>query len=68
LIYGIDPHARGRLNAAYMTSIFLAGSCGSLLAGITYFYGGWPLTAATGVASGLALLAYFATEARREVR
>jgi len=64
LIYGIDPHARGRLNAAYMTSIFLAGSCGSLLAGITYFYGGWPLTAATGVASGLALLAYFATERR----
>jgi predicted MFS family arabinose efflux permease len=64
LIYGINPQARGRINAAYMTSIFLAGACGSLLAGITYFYGGWLLTAASAVAFGLVLLAYFATEPR----
>lgn len=65
LIYGIDPKARGRINAAYMTSIFLAGAVGSLLAGVTYFYGGWSATAATGAAVGLALLAYFTTERPR---
>jgi predicted MFS family arabinose efflux permease len=64
LIYSIDPAARGRINAAYMTSIFLAGAAGSLLAGVTYFYGGWLGTAATGAVTGLALLAYFATEPR----
>jgi predicted MFS family arabinose efflux permease len=64
LIYSIDPEARGRINAVYMTSIFLAGAGGSLLAGLTYFYGGWLGTAATGVCLGLALLAYFATEPR----
>jgi predicted MFS family arabinose efflux permease len=66
LIYSLDPNARGRINAIYMTAIFLAGSIGSLLAGATYFYGGWPATAATGVAFGLALLAYFATERKAE--
>jgi MFS family permease len=63
LIYGIDPAARGRMNAVYMTSIFLAGAVGSLLAGVTYFYGGWEVTAATGVALGLLLLALFAGDA-----
>jgi MFS family permease len=64
LIYGIDPEARGRINAVYMTSIFLAGAGGSLLAGVTYYYGGWLGTAATGVVVGALLLLYFATEPR----
>jgi predicted MFS family arabinose efflux permease len=64
VIYSIDPNARGRMNAAYMTVLFLAGAAGSLLAGITYFYGGWLATAATGVAFGLVLLGIFATEPR----
>jgi predicted MFS family arabinose efflux permease len=64
LIYAIDPAARGRINAVYMTAIFVSGACGSLLAGVTYFYGGWMLTAGTGAAFGIALLAYFATEPR----
>jgi predicted MFS family arabinose efflux permease len=64
VIYGIDPEARGRMNAVYMTSIFLAGAVGSFLAGVTYFYGGWTATASTGVGLGLLLLALFATESR----
>jgi predicted MFS family arabinose efflux permease len=64
LIYGIDPAARGRLNAVYMTTVFVAGAAGSLVAGITYFYGGWELTAATGVACGLLVTALFVAEPR----
>ena len=62
IIYAIDPKARGRINAIYMTSIFVSGACGSLIASLTYFYGGWMLTAGTGAALGVALLAYFLTE------
>jgi predicted MFS family arabinose efflux permease len=64
IIYSIDPNARGRINAVYMTSMFVAGAIGSLFAGITYFYGGWFLTAATGFTFGIGLLAAFATERR----
>ncbi len=62
VIYGIDPEARGRINAVYMTSIFIAAAIGSLLAGITYYYGGWEATAATGGAFGVLLVALFAWE------
>jgi predicted MFS family arabinose efflux permease len=64
LIYGIDPAARGRLNAVYMTIIFIAGAAGSLVAGITYFYGGWELTAAAGVALGFVVVVLFAAQPR----
>ncbi len=56
VIYGIDPAARGRINAVFMTSIFVAGAIGSLLGGATYFYGGWAATAATGGLAGLVLV------------
>lgn len=62
MIYGIDPEARGRINAVFMTSIFVAGAIGSLLAAITYFYGGWLATAATGGGFGVMLLALFLIE------
>ena len=62
VIYGIDPEARGRINAVFMTSVFLAGACGSLLAGVTYFYGGWPATATTGALFVIAVLASYARE------
>ena len=68
VIYGINPEARGRINAVFMTSIFVSGAIGSLLAGITYFYGGWAATAATGAGAGLVLLALFAVEQRQIVR
>jgi predicted MFS family arabinose efflux permease len=64
MIYSLNPSARGRINAVYMTAVFVAGAIGSLLAGVTYFYGGWTATAATGVGFGLLLLAFFATEPR----
>ena len=64
VIYGLQPEARGRINAVFMTSIFIAGALGSLLAGVTFFYGGWTATAATGGACGLVLVVLFALEQR----
>jgi len=60
IIYSLDPAARGRVNAVFMTSIFISGSLASLLAGATYYYGGWPATAIAGVLIGLVALTLFA--------
>lgn len=65
-IYSLPGEARSRLNALFMTSVFLGGAAGSALAGWSFFYGGWPLTAAIGAALGVAALAFYATEFRRQ--
>jgi predicted MFS family arabinose efflux permease len=62
IVQGIDARARGRLNAAYMTVIFLCGAGGSALGSLTYYRGGWGLTAAVGTLMALAMFAVFATE------
>ncbi len=62
IIFSLNENARGRLNAVYMTIVFLLGSAGSALAAATYFYGGWWTTAASGAGLGLAVLLIFATE------
>jgi len=49
VVQGLDAHARGSLNAAYMTVIFVCGAIGSSLASVTYFNGGWWLTVGVGV-------------------
>ena len=41
LIYPLRSDARSRLNTAYMTCYFLAGSLGSVLSTVVYFGGGW---------------------------
>jgi predicted MFS family arabinose efflux permease len=58
LVYGIDPHARGRINGIYMTAIFLAGALGSLLSGALYYYGGWWATMLAGAAFGIVLVVF----------
>ncbi len=35
------PEARNRLTAAYMTSYFIGGALGSLVAGYAYKHSGW---------------------------
>ncbi|TXR49214.1 MFS transporter [Phyllobacterium endophyticum] len=64
IIFSLDDQARGRLNAVYMTIVFLLGSAGSALAAATYFYGGWWTTALAGAAMGVVVLLVFATERR----
>ncbi|NWA07804.1 MFS transporter [Pseudomonas gingeri] len=40
-IYALDANSRGRLNALYMTSIFVGGAFGSAIASSVYERGGW---------------------------
>jgi predicted MFS family arabinose efflux permease len=62
IIFSLNDAARGRLNAVYMTIVFLLGSAGSAIAAASYFYGGWWATCLTGAAMGLTVLGVFATE------
>jgi predicted MFS family arabinose efflux permease len=54
-IYALDPASRGRLNALYMTSIFVGGAIGSALASGLYERHGWEGVIALG--AGLPVLA-----------
>ncbi|MCZ4077245.1 MFS transporter [Rhodococcus sp. H36-A4] len=42
LFYPLRPDARSRLNTAYMTTYFMAGSIGSALSVLAYTQFGWP--------------------------
>jgi predicted MFS family arabinose efflux permease len=64
-IYGLDPASRGRLNALYMTSIFLGGAIGSAAASSIYEQGGWPLVLRIGSAIPLVALIGFVINDRR---
>ena len=63
--YGLDPTARGRINAGFMTSIFIGGASGSFLGALLYAAGGWSWVAITGTALGFAALALLALEHRQ---
>lgn len=63
-VYSLAPEQRGRLNAIYMTLVFLCGAAGSMIATSSYAYGGWHLTTLIGAGLGLVALAVLATEIR----
>ncbi|MDH0729867.1 MFS transporter [Pseudomonas sichuanensis] len=58
-VYALDPASRGRLNALYMTSIFLGGAVGSALASGVYAHFGWAGVAMLGAALPVLGLAAF---------
>lgn len=64
VLFSIDPEARGRINAVYMTVVFLAGALGSMLATFSFEQGGWTATASVGAAIVTAALLLFLTERR----
>lgn len=64
VLFSIAPEARGRINAVYMTVVFLAGALGSMLATISLDHGGWTTTASVGAAMVTAALLLFLTERR----
>ena len=58
-IYALDAKSRSRLNALYMTSIFIGGAIGSVIASALYDHGGWRwIVIAGSVFPLLALLAF----------
>jgi predicted MFS family arabinose efflux permease len=57
-VYALDPASRGRLNALYMTSIFIGGAVGSAVASSLYEQAGWHGVVLLG--AGLPLLALIA--------
>ena len=65
VIFSVASEHRGRVNAIYMTCLFIGAAIGSVLGTATYHRGGWPATGATGAGIGLLLLVLFAFEARR---
>ncbi|MFC3441776.1 MFS transporter [Sphingobium rhizovicinum] len=52
LIFSLDPHARGRINAAYVTVMFVIGALGSVIGSVTFEAGGWSASAMAGAAIG----------------
>ena len=62
VIYSIRGEARGRMNAIYMTIVFLLGAGGSAVATLAYHAGGWRAAMLTAAAIGALDLALFATE------
>ena len=64
-IYALDANSRGRLNALYMTSIFIGGAVGSSLASSLYERGGWGAIVICGSALPLIALACLLFNSRR---
>ncbi|WP_413726818.1 MFS transporter [Sodalis sp. RH16] len=68
-IYTLPAEARGRLNGLFMTSVFLCGSGGALLAGALFSREDWPGVAAAGcVVSVLALVSFAAVKTLGHVK
>ena len=68
VIFSVAAERRGRVNAIYMTCLFIGAAIGSVLGTATYHRGGWPATAGTGVAIGAALLVLATLEQRMQRR
>jgi predicted MFS family arabinose efflux permease len=64
-IYSLDPASRSRVNALYMTSVFVGGAIGSGLASVLYRHGGWQWVGIAGSILPLLALIRFAVDSSR---
>lgn len=67
-VYALDAASRGRLNALYMTSIFIGGAVGSSIASLLFEQAGWQAVALVGAALPLLALVAFGLHARQGAR
>ncbi|MEB0078734.1 MFS transporter [Pseudomonas sp. CCI3.2] len=67
-VYALDANSRSRLNALYMTSIFIGGAIGSAVASVLYEQGGWLWIVLVGSALPLIALISFLLNAISERR
>ncbi|MGF6574844.1 putative MFS family arabinose efflux permease [Paraburkholderia sp. GAS333] len=58
-IYALHAASRNRLNALYMTNIFVGGAFGSALASPLYEHGGWPMVGAVATAFPVIALIHY---------
>ena len=65
IIFMSPPEQRGRVNAIYMTSIFMGGAIGSVAGTILYHSGGWEAAAIAGLLLGAVPFALFMVELAR---
>jgi predicted MFS family arabinose efflux permease len=56
IIYRLAPHARSRINSAYMVCYFLGGALGSIAGGLAWSLGRWSAVCELGAGFGLAAL------------
>ncbi|WP_447892236.1 MFS transporter [Pseudomonas marginalis] len=64
-IYALDANSRSRLNALYMTSIFIGGAFGSAIASSVYEHAGWLGVMLVGSAFPLVALLRFLSASRQ---
>ena len=57
-IYRLQPEARSRLTAGYMTAYFIGGASGSLASAAAYTHGGWLGVCGLGLGLSVAALLY----------
>ncbi|WP_257604421.1 MFS transporter [Pseudomonas sp. UMAB-08] len=67
-VYALDATSRSRLNALYMTSIFIGGAFGSAIASVLYDHGGWLWIVVAGSAFPVVALLSFLKNASGERR
>ncbi|MBX8539631.1 MFS transporter [Pseudomonas cichorii] len=63
-VYALDAASRSRLNALYMTSIFIGGAIGSSVASVLFDHGGWVWISVVGTALPLSALLGFLRDSR----
>ncbi len=62
VIFSLPGEDRGRVNAVYMTIVFLLGAGGSAVATLAYHAGGWVGAMTAGTVLGVIVTLLFATE------
>ncbi|MFN3817822.1 MFS transporter [Blastomonas sp.] len=65
-VYSLAPQFRGRINAVYISLMFVGGAIGSGIAPLLYAYAGWAACAGAGAGFALLALAVWATEPREQ--
>lgn len=65
IVYKLEPEARSRINAVYMTSYFIGGAAGSALGSLAWQRGGWAGVCVLGVVLALAAAVVWIQDARR---
>ncbi|MGK9171666.1 MFS transporter [Yokenella regensburgei] len=65
LVYGLEPQARGRLNALLFTVVFIGMALGSALGSKVYTFAGWSGVVALATVTGLIALVIRLVDSRR---